>query len=94
MCSSLHPPDPVKTLAAFLSAVDGLFKSTVHEDTSVLYISPLRALANDIQKNLLGPIEQIRALDPSLPDIACSSGPGIHQPATGPVCRKRHRRSW
>ena len=41
----------------------------MHDDTSVLYISPLRALANDIQKNLLGPIEQIRALDPSLPDI-------------------------
>src|SRR6187402_2504917 len=63
------PTGSGKTLAAFLSAVDGLFKSTIHEDTSVLYISPLRALANDIQKNLLGPIEQIRALDPSLPDI-------------------------
>ncbi len=63
------PTGSGKTLAAFLSAVDGLFTSTIHDDTSVLYISPLRALANDIQKNLLGPIEQIRALDPSLPDI-------------------------
>jgi ATP-dependent Lhr-like helicase len=63
------PTGSGKTLAAFLSAVDSLFTSTVHDDTSVLYISPLRALANDIQKNLLGPIEQIRALDPSLPEI-------------------------
>ena len=32
-------------------------------------VSPLRALANDVQKNLLGPIGEIRSLDPSLPDI-------------------------
>ena len=35
----------------------------------MLYVSPLRALANDVQKNLLGPIDEIRALDPTLSDI-------------------------
>src|SRR5688572_29503838 len=63
------PTGSGKTLAAFLSAVDGLFTSTTQEGTSVLYVSPLRALANDVQKNLLGPIAEIRALDPTLPDI-------------------------
>src|SRR5688500_3081701 len=63
------PTGSGKTLAAFLSAVDGLFAAPTHEWTSVLYVSPLRALANDIQKNLLGPIAEIRALDPTLPEI-------------------------
>ena len=72
------PTGSGKTLAAFLSAVDGLFKTSgpqagpglrAEGGTSVLYVSPLRALANDVQKNLLGPIEEIRALDPSLPEL-------------------------
>ena len=62
------PTGSGKTLAAFLSAVDALF-TTPEAGTSVLYISPLRALANDVQKNLLGPIGEIRALDPTLPDV-------------------------
>ncbi len=63
------PTGSGKTLAAFLSAVDALFQNGAGGGTSVLYVSPLRALANDVQKNLLGPIEQIRAIDPSLPDV-------------------------
>ncbi len=70
------PTGSGKTLAAFLSAVDLLLKrpddtgdGTAREGTSVLYVSPLRALANDVQKNLLGPIGEIRAIDPSLPEL-------------------------
>ena len=72
------PTGSGKTLAAFLSAIDALFvkdavsdaePETAESGTTVLYVSPLRALANDIQKNLLGPISEIRALDPTLPDI-------------------------
>ena len=71
------PTGSGKTLAAFLSAIDALFGGDPVSDvvpnavleTTVLYVSPLRALANDIQKNLLGPIGEIRALDPTLPDI-------------------------
>jgi ATP-dependent Lhr-like helicase len=62
------PTGSGKTLAAFLSAVDALFSAS-QDGTSVLYVSPLRALANDVQKNLLVPIGEIRALDPTLPDI-------------------------
>jgi ATP-dependent Lhr-like helicase len=63
------PTGTGKTLAAFLSAVDGLLSSEAPAGTSVLYVSPLRALANDVQKNLLAPIAEIRAIDPSLPDL-------------------------
>ena len=69
------PTGSGKTLAAFLSAIDALVTSRdtttqeVPPETTVLYVSPLRALANDLQKNLLGPISEIRELDPTLPDI-------------------------
>ena len=76
------PTGSGKTLAAFLSAIDTLLApgtspngrgpdavSQASPTTTVLYVSPLRALANDVQKNLLGPIGEIRALDPTLPDI-------------------------
>ena len=58
------PTGSGKTLAAFLSAVDQLVQEGICEGledtTQVLYISPLKALANDIQKNLLQPLAQIR----------------------------------
>ena len=63
------PTGSGKTLAAFLSAVDALLSSKAEAATSVLYISPLRALANDVQKNLLGPMAEMHAIDPTLPDI-------------------------
>ena len=77
------PTGSGKTLAAFLASIDRLMTvgtsaseasvgpvpGAVGAGMSVLYVSPLRALANDVQKNLLGPIGEIRALDSSLPDI-------------------------
>ena len=65
------PTGSGKTLAAFLSAIDALLRSgpELIDETRVLYVSPLRALANDVQKNLLGPLAQMRAADPSLPDV-------------------------
>ena len=35
----------------------------------MLYVSPLRALSNDVQKNLSGPLAEIRAQEPFLPEI-------------------------
>src|SRR5262249_5071826 len=32
-------------------------------------ISPLKALGNDVRKNLQAPLEELRALDPSLPEV-------------------------
>jgi ATP-dependent Lhr-like helicase len=65
------PTGSGKTLAAFLSAIDGLFRqgAELADQTQVVYVSPLRALSNDVQKNLQGPLAEIRALDRSLPEI-------------------------
>src|SRR3954470_17292517 len=65
------PTGSGKTLAAFLSALDGLLQqgSALPDETRVLYVSPLRALSNDVQKNLQGPLAEIRGLDPSLPEV-------------------------
>ncbi|MET0792708.1 MAG: DEAD/DEAH box helicase [Polyangiaceae bacterium] len=65
------PTGSGKTLAAFLSAIDQLLSrgAELEDRTQVLYISPLKALASDIQKNLQGPLAELRALDPSLPEL-------------------------
>src|SRR5688572_15939956 len=57
------PTGAGKTLAAFLNCIDGLFKQglagTLGDETQVLYVSPLKALSNDVQKNLQQPLEEI-----------------------------------
>ncbi|MFN0006856.1 MAG: DEAD/DEAH box helicase [Planctomycetota bacterium] len=65
------PTGTGKTLAAFLWALDSLARegAELADETRVLYISPLKALGNDVQKNLQGPLEELRALDPSFPPI-------------------------
>src|SRR6185295_11156766 len=65
------PTGSGKTLAAFLSAIDGLLRQgeALPDRTQVVYVSPLRALSNDVQKNLQGPLAEIRALDPTLPEL-------------------------
>jgi len=65
------PTGSGKTLAAFLSAIDSLFRlgPSLPDETRVLYVSPLRALSNDVRKNLEGPLAEIRASDPSLPEM-------------------------
>src|SRR5688572_4559748 len=60
-----------KTLAAYLSAIDSLARqgAALPDETAVLYISPLRALSNDVQKNLQGPLRELAELDPGFPKI-------------------------
>ena len=57
------PTGSGKTLAAFLSCIDQLFKQALARElddhTHVLYVSPLKALSNDIQKNLQKPLAEI-----------------------------------
>ena len=59
------PTGSGKTLAAFLSAIDALVRRGLDEGLSdaveVVYVSPLKALSNDIQKNLQEPLAGIRA---------------------------------
>ncbi|MBT8451907.1 MAG: DEAD/DEAH box helicase [Deltaproteobacteria bacterium] len=58
------PTGSGKTLAAFLCAIDELVQRGLAEGledrVSVLYVSPLKALSNDVEKNLQAPIEGIR----------------------------------
>jgi ATP-dependent helicase Lhr and Lhr-like helicase len=58
------PTGSGKTLAAFLSAIDDLVRMGVEKNlsdtTHVLYVSPLKALSNDIQKNLQLPLMGIQ----------------------------------
>jgi ATP-dependent Lhr-like helicase len=65
------PTGSGKTLAAFLSAIDALVKeaSALPDETRVLYVSPLKALGNDVQKNLAAPLAELRERDPSLPEV-------------------------
>jgi len=65
------PTGTGKTLAAFLHAIDLLLRQgdALADCTHVLYISPLKALSNDVQKNLDAPLAELRAMDPTLPDV-------------------------
>jgi ATP-dependent helicase Lhr and Lhr-like helicase len=58
------PTGSGKTLAAFLSAIDELVREglagTLADEVHVLYVSPLKALSNDIRKNLQEPLAGIR----------------------------------
>jgi len=61
LCS---PTGSGKTLTAFLSIIDELVRKSMDgtlEDTIYcVYISPIKALANDIQKNLIAPLTEIK----------------------------------
>ena len=58
------PTGSGKTLAAFLAAIDGLVRQGVRhhlrDETQIVYVSPLKALSNDIHKNLEEPLNGIR----------------------------------
>src|SRR3954463_8210136 len=60
------PTGSGKTLAAFLVCIDSLVRRArlgpLPEPTEVVYVSPLKALSNDIHKNLEVPLAEIRAL--------------------------------
>ena len=60
------PTGSGKTLAAFLVCIDHLLRAALSGDlptqTQVVYVSPLKALSNDIQKNLDGPLAEIQQL--------------------------------
>ena len=57
------PTGSGKTLAAFLACIDRLVRKALagelQDRTEVLYVSPLKALGNDIQKNLEVPLGEI-----------------------------------
>ncbi|HEY2734707.1 MAG TPA: DEAD/DEAH box helicase, partial [Polyangiales bacterium] len=85
------PTGSGKTLAAFLSAIDDLLARgpELEAGTHVLYISPLKALASDIQKNLSAPLAEIRELDPNLPSVRVEVRTGDTSQKTRAAMTKR-----
>ncbi len=68
----LAPTGSGKTLAAFLSALDGFVRDPSERGMRVLYVSPLKALNHDIERNLRAPVAGI-GFDRA-PRIAVRSG--------------------
>ncbi|MGQ4583645.1 Lhr family helicase [Lysobacter sp. F60174L2] len=72
------PTGSGKTLTAFMAAIDGLVRQGLQaggelpDATTVVYVSPLKALSNDIHLNLEAPLAGIRAelARRGLPDVA------------------------
>jgi ATP-dependent Lhr-like helicase len=60
------PTGSGKTLAAFLICIDQLIRKALEgrlgSETEVVYVSPLKALSNDVQKNLEAPLKEIQQL--------------------------------
>jgi ATP-dependent helicase Lhr and Lhr-like helicase len=73
------PTGSGKTLAAFLAAIDGLVRQglegRLHDETQIVYVSPLKALSNDIQRNLEAPLAGVREAlrAQGLPDVEIRS---------------------
>ena len=57
------PTGSGKTFAAFMAAIDSLVRQgaegALRDETQVVYVSPLKALSNDIQKNLEEPLSRL-----------------------------------
>ena len=58
------PTGSGKTLTAFLASIDDLVKKSLDgelpDKTKIVYVSPLKALSNDIENNLRAPLKGIR----------------------------------
>ena len=82
------PTGSGKTLSAFLAALDDLVRQglegTLTDATQVVYVSPLKALSNDIHRNLDAPLAGIRS------ELKRRGLPDVDNPHLGPD--RRHRR--
>jgi ATP-dependent Lhr-like helicase len=73
------PTGSGKTLAAFLAAIDALVRQglagELRDETQIVYVSPLKALSNDIRRNLEMPLAGIREVlrEQGLPEVEIRS---------------------
>src|SRR6266700_273620 len=90
------PTGSGKTLAAFLAAIDRLVRQGLEgrlaDETQVVYVSPLKALSNDIHRNLEAPLAGIREAlrERGLPDVEIRTW--VRTGDTPPGERERMRR--
>ncbi len=90
------PTGSGKTLAAFLAAIDALIREglegRLRDETQIVYVSPLKALSNDIRKNLEIPVAGIREMlrAQGLPDVEIRTW--VRTGDTPPGERERMRR--
>jgi len=83
------PTGSGKTLAAFLACVDRLIRAglsgALPDETQVVYVSPLKALGNDIEKNLRQPLAELRLVAEAAglppPDVRVAVRTGDTAPA-------------
>jgi ATP-dependent Lhr-like helicase len=88
------PTGSGKTLAAFLACLDRLSGGprAATAGTRVLYISPLKALAYDIERNLAAPLTEIAELARSRGLDFRPPGVGVRTGDTSPAARRRQLR--
>ena len=90
------PTGSGKTLAAFLAAIDALVRQGLNgglpDETQIVYVSPLKALSNDINRNLEAPLAGIREAlrAQGLPDVDIRTW--VRTGDTPPGERERMRR--
>ena len=83
------PTGSGKTLAAFLWALDRLVAEAIAaggelpDRTTVLYVSPLKALSNDIRRNLEDPLAELRVLATELGFPAPGVRTAVRTPGAG-----------
>ena len=91
------PTGSGKTLAAFLKCIDDLIQEGIENGlsdvTHIVYVSPLKALSNDIEKNLAEPLSEIASLAKemgvSLPEIRVAVRTGDTSPSQRAAMAKR-----
>ncbi|HEY4380771.1 MAG TPA: DEAD/DEAH box helicase, partial [Acidobacteriaceae bacterium] len=91
------PTGSGKTLAAFLVCIDRLLRASLigalAPHTQVVYISPLKALSNDVQKNLDGPLAEIQQLAAARGYLCPPIRTGVRTGDTLPIERVRMLRN-
>jgi ATP-dependent Lhr-like helicase len=91
------PTGSGKTLAAFLAAIDAIVRQGLNgrltDETQVVYVSPLKALSNDIQRNLEAPLAGICAVlrERGLPDVEIRTWVRTGDTPPGERARMRRR---
>ncbi|MCW1958657.1 MAG: DEAD/DEAH box helicase, partial [Mycobacterium sp.] len=83
------PTGSGKTLAAFLWAIDRLAHSVGEHGTRVLYVSPLKALAIDVERNLRTPLAGIARVAEQEGQPAPQITVGVRSGDTPPQARRQ-----